>query len=79
MSEFRILPPHLDADANAVRFAFDCPRFGRFEETVRFAPHARIEAIPEPVRSGLVTLAAILIGTSYYSAAPAGRVNVEAP
>ncbi len=79
MSEFRILPPHLDADANAVRFAFDCPRFGRFEETVRFAPHARMDAIEEPVRSGLLTLAAILIGTSYYKAAPAGRVSVEAP
>jgi hypothetical protein len=79
MSEFRILPPHLDADANAVRFAFDCPRFGRFEETVRFAPHARMDAIEETVRGGLLTLAAILIGTSYYKAAPAGRVTVEAP
>jgi UDP-N-acetyl-alpha-D-muramoyl-L-alanyl-L-glutamate epimerase len=77
MVEFRILAPELDADANAVRFAYPCPRFGRFEETVRFAPHARIDAIPEPVRTGLLTLAAILIGTSYYKAAPAGRVATD--
>lgn len=79
MSAFRILPPHLDADAHAVRFAFECPRFGRFEETVRFAPHARLTAIAEPVRSGLLTLAAILIGTSYYKASPSGRVSVDMP
>lgn len=77
MVEFRILAPELDPGANAVRFAYQCPRFGRFEETVRFAPHARIEAIPEPVRSGLLSLAAILIGTSYYKAAPAGRISTD--
>lgn len=77
MVEFRILAPELDPGANAVRFAYQCPRFGRFEETARFAPHARIEAIPEPVRTGLLNLAAILIGTSYYKAAPAGRVSTD--
>ncbi|KAA5804598.1 hypothetical protein F1654_00890 [Alkalicaulis satelles] len=77
MSEFRILAPHLDPEANAVRFAFECPRFGRFEEAVRFAPHAPLAGLEADVRDRLLTLAAILIGTSYYKAAPAGRVQVE--
>ncbi|MBI1263199.1 MAG: hypothetical protein GC187_00505 [Alphaproteobacteria bacterium] len=79
MVEFRILAPELEPGANAVRFAYACPRFGRFEEVARFAPHARIETIPEPLRTGLLTLAAILIGTSYYKAAPAGAVRLDMP
>jgi hypothetical protein len=72
---FLVLAPEIDADANTARFSYDSPRFGRFTETVRFPGAARLNAIDAPVREGLLALAAILIGTSYFKAAPVQAVR----
>jgi hypothetical protein len=72
---FLVLAPEIDADANTARFSYESARFGRFTETVRFPDAARLDSIEAPVREGLLALAAILIGTSYFKAAPAGVVR----
>lgn len=74
---FLVLAPEIDADANTARFSYDSPRFGRFTETVRFPGAARLDAIDAPVREGLLGLAAMLIGTSYFKAAPVGVVRCD--
>ncbi|MGX6647181.1 hypothetical protein ACWCOP_04490 [Maricaulaceae bacterium MS644] len=76
---FTLFVPQVDLAENTVRFSFDCPRFGTFAETVAFPDSARLAAIDPAMRDGLLALAAILIGTSYYKAAPAGLVRCEFP
>jgi hypothetical protein len=71
---FRILTPQIDTASGRLRCAYLHPEFGTFEETVTF-----------PVLSDgdaslcLAQLAAIVMGTSYYKAQPAGRIVCEFP
>ncbi|MEQ8406387.1 MAG: hypothetical protein RKE49_14920 [Oceanicaulis sp.] len=74
---FILHAPEFDADANALRFAFEIPRFGRFEETVAFPEPAILAAVDEGLRTRLAQLAAILIGTSYFKAAPTLKLRFE--
>ncbi|MFP4518686.1 MAG: hypothetical protein ACLFQ5_04445 [Oceanicaulis sp.] len=74
---FILHAPEFDADANAARFAFEVPSFGRFEETVRFPDAADLSGIGAGLRDRLLQLAAILIGTSYFKAAAADTLRFE--
>lgn len=76
---FVLYDPELDPGVNTARFAFDVPRFGRFEETVAFPETAQLETIAQPARQALLRLAAILIGTSYFKAAPVGPLRFDFP
>ena len=74
---FILHAPGLDADANTARFTFEVPGFGRFEETVRFPGAADLSRIETGARERLLQLAAILIGTSYFKAAPAKTLRFD--
>ena len=76
---FILHAPELDAAENTVRFSFDVPRFGRFEETVAFPETAKLDRIDKAVREPLLQLVAILIGTSYFKAAPAESLHFDFP
>lgn len=76
---FILHEPDLDAAANTVRFSFEVPRFGSFEETAAFPETAKLAGIESGVRARLFRLAAILIGTSYFKAAPTETVNFDFP
>ncbi|MCR9129983.1 MAG: hypothetical protein NXI12_10700 [Alphaproteobacteria bacterium] len=66
---FVIRAPELDAGTGMLRCAYDHPEFGAFIETVAFPQ------LPGGEASGnLAQLAAIVMGTSYYKARPAGRI-----
>lgn len=66
---FVIRAPELDAGTGVLRCAYDHPEFGALTETVAFPQ------LPGGEASGtLAQLAAIVMGTSYYKARPAGRV-----
>lgn len=74
---FILHAPEFDAAANTARFAFEVPRFGRFEERVAFPGTASLSRIDAAVRAPLLQLAAIVIGTSYFKAAPAQTLEFE--
>lgn len=76
---FTIHTPTFDDAENTVRFRFESARFGRFGETVRFPAGAGLGAVDEALRGRLAGLAALLVATSYFKAAPAGTLRVEYP
>ncbi|XBQ16322.1 MAG: hypothetical protein ABL308_00240 [Oceanicaulis sp.] len=72
---FALFAPVFEADTNTLRFGYEVPGFGRFEETVRFPEEARLTDIEPELREALAAIAAIVIGTSYYKAKPAGALR----
>lgn len=60
-----------------MRFGFDVPRFGVFEEVVTLPEDAVLESLSGPVLDRLLGLCAILIGTSYFKAAPAAVIRTQ--
>lgn len=77
MTEFVLHTPVLDVEANRLRVQFSSPQFGAFEEQVEFPDDAPIAAIDPSLRDGLATLAALVMGTSYYKAAPVGTLSCD--
>ncbi|MFW5661932.1 MAG: hypothetical protein ACOC05_11170 [Oceanicaulis sp.] len=68
---FRLFEPVFERENNTLRFEYDVPGFGRFEETVRYPAEADLGGISEERLKALSALAAIVIGTSYFKARPA--------
>lgn len=80
MSEaFVIQTPVLDRAARILRFGFEQPRFGAFEEQVTIPDEADVESLADPVRTRLLSLCAVMIGTSYFKAEPAPILRIEPP
>ncbi len=71
---FQIHTPQFDATSRTLSFGFDVPKFGAFTEQVALPQDADLAALTAPVRDRLLALCAILIGTSYFKAAPAPTI-----
>jgi len=76
---FILHDPELEPAADTTRFTVESPRFGAFTETVAFPAAARLDAIEPALRQGLLRLAAIVIGTSYFKASPSDTLRFEFP
>jgi len=70
MTRFRLAQPRLLEDQNGYAFEFEGARFGAFTETVVFPDDAPLRDMDETVRDGVARMASIIIGSSYYKAAP---------
>jgi len=73
---FQIHIPVFDPAARTLSFRFAVPSFGAFEEVVVLPEDARLAALSKGVRGRLLGLCALLIGTSYYKAAPAREIEI---
>ena len=76
---FLIQDPVLDRGANALRFGFEHPRFGKFVEQVTIPDGVDVETLTAPVGARLLSLCAVMIGASYFKTEPAQMVNFEPP
>lgn len=77
MSSFRLCFPRRLDGQNGFAFEYDVPGLGAFTETVILPDAARFDRLDRSVLAGLVRMAAILIGTSYYKAAPARVIEPD--
>jgi hypothetical protein len=73
---FQIQKPVFDPKTGTLRFVCVVPKFGGFEEVVALPKDAPLPALPDAVRERLLALCAVLIGTSYFKAAPAEVLDV---
>jgi hypothetical protein len=73
---FQIQQPVFDPEAGTLRFGYAVPKFGAFEEVVTLPEDAPLAALPDAVRDRLLALCALLIGTSYYKAAPVKTLEI---
>jgi hypothetical protein len=74
---FQIHTPTYDAASCTLRFGYDVPKFGAFEEQVVLPEDAALDALSASVRERLLALCAVVIGTSYFKAAPVESVKTE--
>ncbi len=76
---FLIETPRLDAETRSLRFGFEHPRFGRFEEAVALPENLQPGVLEGEVLTRLRGLCAVMIGTSYFKAEPAQAIRIEFP
>ncbi|CAN0224413.1 unnamed protein product, partial [Chrysoparadoxa australica] len=77
MSSFRLCFPRRLDGQNGFAFEYDVPGLGAFTETVIFPDAAQFDRLDRSVLAGLLRMAAIVIGTSYYKAAPAQLIEPD--
>ena len=77
MTSFRLCFPRRLDGQNGYAFEYDVPGLGAFTETVVFPEEADFDRLDRSVLAGLVRMCAILIGTSYYKAAPANLIEPD--
>ncbi len=73
---FQIHTPQYDSANCTLRFGYDVPKFGAFEEQVVLPDDADLAVLEKGVRERLLALCALVIGTSYFKAAPVDAIKI---